>query len=154
MKKITREELFKADRGEREYYQSKRSLKERIRLPITLDGCEALLEIVTSALDLPLDDTTRQVFCGHVHHLPPDENSTTLGELGKVLYKNMANAATWRLDQDTKERLQAQKEQARKDQEAEVKRQEMKLVKEAGESTDKGPIAKDANAAEGRPSVQ
>lgn len=124
---MTREELYKSDLNERSYYESKRPLKERIRLPITKDGCEALLEVVTKSLEIPLDDTTRQVFGGYVHHLPQTENSTTLGEVGKVLYKNMANFATWSLDQEAKERRQLE--------EAKKKAQEqIQLVKDTDDS--------------------
>lgn len=133
---MTREELYQSDRGEREYYESKRSLKERIRLPLTKDGLEALLEMATKALDIPLDDTTRQVFAGYVHHLDQTENSTTLGEVGKVLYKNMANFSTWKLDQDSK--IAAAEKQAAKLAEEPTK---LTIAKEAnGESVDQPSV--------------
>ena len=106
---MTREELYKSERGERAYYQSKRSLKERIKLPLTQDGCEALLEIVTEALDLPLDDTMRQVFAGYIHHTNQLENSTSLGDIGKVLFNHLAKSATWIMDQESKERINEEK---------------------------------------------
>lgn len=108
-KELTREDVFTSDRGEREYYESRKSLTEKVRLPLTLDGCEALLEQVTGALEIPLDETTRQVFCGYIHHLPQTMRSTTYGEIGGLLYNHMAKAVTWKLDQNTKE-LRAKKE--------------------------------------------
>lgn len=107
---MTREELYESDRGEREYYESKADLKNRIRLPLTKDGCEALLQIVTTALELPFDETMRQVFAGFVHNIPNGENYTTLDVVGKYLYKHMANHATWTFDQESKERVQAEKD--------------------------------------------
>lgn len=107
-----RDEFVKTLKGEREYYHSKgTSLKEPVKLPITVDGCEAMLEMVTKALEIPLDDVTRQIFAGYVHHLGQTENSTTFGEVGKVLYKNLANHATWVMDQESKKR---QDEEAKK----------------------------------------
>ncbi len=128
---MTRDELYASDRGEREYYKSKKKLDDKIRLPITKDGLEALMEVATEALDIPLDDTTRQVFAGFVHHLGQTENSTTLGEVGRVVYKNMANFATWRLDQDAKENMKKENEAA-------------KLAEESKQTTTL-TIAKEAN---------
>lgn len=131
----TREELMTSDRGEREYYESKRSLKERIRLPLTLDGCEAILEMVTKALDLPLDDITRQVFAGHIHHLPQSENSITLSDIGKMLVNNHSKAVTWKLDQDAKERLNKKA----------LEEKEAKLKLEGAKDVTPLTLAKDAN---------
>lgn len=107
----SRLEFYKSDRGERAYYESKRSLKERIKLPLTKDGCEALLEMVTEALELPLDDTMRQVFCGYIHHLDQLENSTSLGDVGKLLFNHMSKHSTWLLDQEAKESIAKRKEE-------------------------------------------
>ncbi len=110
---MTREELANSERGERAYYYSKTDLKNRIRLPLTLDGCEAILEIVTKAMDLPFDETTRQVFAGYVHHMSQTENSTTLDEIGKLLFNHAAKDVTWRLDQASKERVAVAKAAAK-----------------------------------------
>jgi hypothetical protein len=105
---MTKEELYESDRGERAYYESKRSLKERLKLPVTRDGCETILEIVTAALEIPFDELTRQQFAGWVHHLDNSENSFTLGDLGKYLWNKMAKTATWTYDQESKERQKAE----------------------------------------------
>lgn len=110
---MTREDVFTSDRGERKYYESKRSLKEQIRLPLTLDGCEALLEMVTKALEIPLDETTRQVFAGYVHHLPQTVKHTTFGDIGSLLYNHMSKAVTWKLDQNAKEERKAREDAAK-----------------------------------------
>lgn len=115
---MTRDEVAASDRGERAYYESKKSLKELVRLPITEDGVESLLEMVTGALEIPLDDTTRQVFAGYVHHLPSTTKHTTYGEVGALLYKHMANHVTWKIDQATKEKARLAKE--KKDAEAKL----------------------------------
>lgn len=135
---MTRDEIYESDRGEREYYESQSRLEKRIKLPITRDGCEALLEQVTKALEIPLDDYTRQVFGGHIHHIANNENSTTLDEIGKVLYKNMANFATWKLDQEAKERIQQQEREKKAKDEA-------KLVHETTNGAEGLTLAKDAN---------
>lgn len=138
-----RDQFAKTLKGEREYYQSKgTSLKEPVKLPITVDGCEAMLEMVTEALEIPLDDVTRQIFAGYVHHLGQTENSTTFGEVGKVLYKNMANHATWLLDQEAKKRRD---EEAKKWAAAKIRETEGTVT----------PItaAKDANATGEDPSI-
>lgn len=118
----TRDELFASDRGEREYYQSrsqtKSAFKQNTKLPLTLDGCHTILEIVSEALEIPLDETSTQVFCGYVHHLPQTQNWFSFDEIGKVLYKNMANGVTWKLDQEAKEK--AAEKKARLDEKAKL----------------------------------
>lgn len=116
-KELTRDDVCESDRGERAYYESKRSLKEQVRLPITEDGVEALLEMVTGALEIPLDDTTRQVFAGYVHHLGQTVKHTTYGEVGSLLYKHMANHVTWKIDQATKEKARLAKEKEKEESE-------------------------------------
>lgn len=136
---MTRDEFVKKDRGEREYYQKKADLKNNIKLPITLDGCEALLEIVTAALEIPLDEVTRQVFAGHVHHMGSTTNSTTMDEIGKLLFKSLSNHATWILNQESKERV------AKSEAEKKAKAEEGTKLSSVG-----GNEAQDA----GQPSVQ
>ena len=58
--------------------------------------------MATKALDFPLDDTVRQVFCGYVHHLDQTVKTTSLGAVGDLLWKHFANNATWTMDQETK----------------------------------------------------
>lgn len=135
---MTRDEVYASDRGEREYYQSKRSLKERLKLPLTKDGCEALLEIVTEALEIPLDSTTREVFCGWVHHTPQNENSFTLGELGKVLFNNIAKNTTWKLDQECKEKRRSEQDQAKL--EAEAEKPPLSIAKDSANEGEKAPV--------------
>lgn len=108
---MTRDELYNSERGEREYYETKgKNLKVPLKLPITKDGCEAILEIASKALDLPLDEQMRQDFAGWIHHTDINVHTFTLGELGKVLWNRMAKTATWKLDQEAKARLEAEKE--------------------------------------------
>lgn len=107
---MTRDELYESDRGERKYYYSKSDLKNKVKLPLTKDGCEAILEIVTKALDLPLDDTIRQVFAGFVHHTDQSINSTSLDEVGRLIFNHFSKNATWKLDQEAKERIRGEAE--------------------------------------------
>lgn len=142
--KSPRDLLFESDRGERKYYESKRSLKEKIRLPLTLDGCETILEMATGFLEIPLDDTLRQVFCGYVHHMGQTQHTTTLGEIGNLLYKHMSNAVTWKLDQDTKDRIRTKQiAVAEASKEAASKMPELTLAKDT-----------DVTTPEDQPSVQ
>ena len=131
----TRDEVCESDRGERAYYESKRSLKEQVRLPITEDGVEALLEMVTKSLDIPLDDTTRQVFAGYVHHLSSTTKHTTFGEVGSLLYKHMSNHVTWKIDQATKEKARLEKLK-----EIEAKSSELTLAKDKGDEKEGAPV--------------
>lgn len=139
---MTREEIYESDRGERAYYEKTRDPKVSMKLPITRDGIESILEQVTSSMDIPLDDTIRQVFCGHVHHLPTTENSLSFETVMRVLHKHMANHATYLMDQETKEKR-------RRDDEA---------AKLATNGSTPLTLAKDANAGDGtdveQPGVQ
>lgn len=103
----TREEVFDQDRGERAYYSEFLMCKpaqrsESIFLPLTKDGFEALMELVCEAFNLPLDDGMRSVLAGYVHHLSNETNTSTIDQLGKVLWKSVSNVTTWRIDQDIK----------------------------------------------------
>lgn len=64
------------------------------------------MERVTAALEIPLDDTMRSVFSGYLHSLPRYSNSFTLGDLGKAFWHSLSMEATWKFDQECKERLQ------------------------------------------------
>lgn len=108
---ITREEVYASDRGEREYYTSrsktKAEAKQRMKIPVTIDGCLAILEMVTDAMDMPLDETIFQVFNGYIHHLPQTENSFSFDDVMKLIHNHMSKSVTWKLDQDVKELRQA-----------------------------------------------
>lgn len=109
---ITREEVYASDRGEREYYNSraktKSEAKQRMKIPVTTDGCLAILEMVTTSMDVPLDETVIQIFNGYIHHLPQTENSFTFDDLMKLIHNHMSKSVTWKLDQDVKERRQTE----------------------------------------------
>lgn len=137
---MTREELYQSDRGEREYYESKRSLKEPLKLPITKDGCEAILFMVSQALEIPLDDQLRIDFAGWVHHTAMNENSFNFGDLGKVFWNRLSKTATWRLDQDAKESIRLAKEAQDKIDEGKTPTP-LTIAKEAnGESVDQPSV--------------
>lgn len=108
---ITREEVYASDRGEREYYTSrsktKAESKQRMKIPVTIDGCLAVLEMVTEAMDMPLDENIIQVFNGYIHHLPQTENSFSFDDVMKLIHNHMSKSVTWKLDQDVKELRQA-----------------------------------------------
>ncbi len=76
-------------------------------LPITPEGFEAVLAEVTTRFKLPADDRCRQVLAGYIHHIPNEQDSTTLAMLGTVLRKSIANQVSWRIDQDIKEKARA-----------------------------------------------
>lgn len=106
-KKLTaREEFFSTPRGEREVFEDLFDVNidedAQVVLPITYDGFEALMELVSSRYNLPLDDAGRSVIAGFVHHLDNDVVSVPLAKLGKVLAKSIANNMTWHVDQKLK----------------------------------------------------
>lgn len=98
---MTREDIFDQDRGERAYYE-KMPPTEAILLPLTKDGFEALLERVAMSRNLPVDDAARAVFAGYVHHIPNEQDTTTIETLGKMFHKSISNSTTWRIDQEIK----------------------------------------------------
>lgn len=97
--------FFATDRGERAYYLGA-GLTEEVRLPLTRDGFEAMLEAVCGQFTppLPVDDSTRKVFSGWVHHIENEVNTTTIEKMGKILYKSVSNALTWTIDQEIKKK--------------------------------------------------
>lgn len=107
IKLTAREEFFSTPRGEREQFEEMMgaTLEEdhQIILPLTYDGFEALMELITDRYQLPLDDAGRSIIAGFVHHLDNDVVSTPLSKLGKVLGKSIANNMTWHVDQKLKQ---------------------------------------------------
>jgi len=100
---MTKEDVFAQERGERETYLLAEA-EDQILLPITKDGFEALLSVAADAYNLPVDDAMRSVLAGYVHHIENEKNTTTISQISKVLYKSMANALTWTIDQEIKEK--------------------------------------------------
>lgn len=117
---MTKEDVFTQERGEREQYLLAET-EDEILLPITKDGFEALLSAAASRYSLPVDDSMRSVLAGYVHHIENEKNTTTMSQISRVLYKSVANALTWSIDQDIKEK----------------RRQAMAAAKEAEQQTEK-----------------
>ena len=101
---MTREEFYKSNRGERDYYKSEFDLDEDILLPVTFDGFEALLEMAADHHELPIDDRLRSLLAGYIHHIPSDEPTLNLGKLVAALYKSYSNSMTYDIDQQAKKR--------------------------------------------------
>lgn len=99
--------FFATDRGERAYYEAA-APTDVVLLPLTRDGFEAMLEAVCGQFKptLPIDDSTRKVFSGWVHHIANEVNTATIEGLGKILYKSLSNALTWTIDQEIKQKHQ------------------------------------------------
>lgn len=109
---ITRDDIFDQDRKERQKYFAA-GPDDQVTLPLTKDGFEALLEATAALRDLPVDDASRQVLAGYVHHIPNEQDTTTLSTLGKMLHKSVSNSTTWRIDQDVKlKRIELAKKEA------------------------------------------
>ncbi len=126
--------FFLTDRGERAYYAAAKASDE-VLLPLTRDGFEALLERVCGQFTpaLPVDDSTRKVFSGWVHHIENQVNTATIERLGKILYKSVSNALTWTIDQEIKakqkkaaDELIAREMIAKKNQKVEMREQKYK----------------------------
>lgn len=108
---MTREDIFDQDRGERDFYL-KAPVDVQIRLPLTKDGFEALLERVASERSLPVDDAARMVLAGYVHHIPNEQDTTSIETLGKIFHKSVSNSTTWRIDQEIKLKRQQEAKDA------------------------------------------
>jgi len=101
---MTREELYKSDRGERAYYKSTED--DELMLPLTEDGFEALLEKAAAVNDLVIDDQLRSLLAGYIHHIPSEVPTLYFNEVKNVFYKHFANTMTFKLDQEAKKRAQ------------------------------------------------
>lgn len=101
-----RADFFKTERNERVHIMTA-ELDDYIGLPLTVDGFEALIERATDLYSLPKDDSIRSVLAGYVHHTPNDQHLTTITKIAAVLYKSIANALTWKIDQEIKAKNRA-----------------------------------------------
>ena len=97
---MTREEFYKTDRKERNYYLTTED--ENVYLPLTNDGFEALLEIAAKQYDLLVDNRLRSLLAGYIHHIPSDEITMDFDKMTKVLYKSYSNSMTYEIDQKAK----------------------------------------------------
>lgn len=85
--------FYDTDRGESEYYK-KAKPSDKILMPLTRTGFEALLERALGHYDLPVDDSARQVLCGWVHHIDRECNTTTIKEVAAAMHKQCSNGLT------------------------------------------------------------
>lgn len=112
--------VFESDREERKYYLAA-DWDDEILLPVTKDGFETIMERICNMDGFPIEDSGRLVLAGYVHHIPNEQNTTTLEKLSKVFWKSISNNTTWRIDQDIKqkrmEEAKALADAAKKDQE-------------------------------------
>jgi hypothetical protein len=129
----TREELYNSDRGEKEYFKSKQSLTEPVRLPITRTGVETFIDIIAKVAGIPNDDRTKARIYGHIHHLGETVNYTSIGEMVNVVLRDCTIDLTWQMDQELKEKKKLADEAKKA---AETKVQEAKTI----------TLAKDADA--------
>lgn len=120
--------LFDQERGEREWY-TKAEPTELVRLPITRDGFEALIERCANLYSpaLPVDDSMRCVLSGYVHRITNEVNESTIEALAKVLWKSVSNSVTYSIDQEIKEKNRA----AALEQQAKLKAEQDELNKQA-----------------------
>lgn len=100
-------DIFEENRGERSVYEVTTDEAE-VLLPLTRDGFEALLERAAKVYSLPIDDSARSILAGYIHHVDRQSNTLSLSSLAKALYKSVANATSWRIDQEAKMRRQEQ----------------------------------------------
>lgn len=101
--------FFDKPRGEVDKYKTC-GIDEEVLMPLTKEGFEAFIERCVNefAPPLPFDDSIRKVFAGYIHHIENEVNTITVRQISKVLYKSIANAMTWTMDQEVKARLQQQ----------------------------------------------
>ena len=99
--------FLEADRGEPAVY-AKAEKDDVIRVPITRAGFEACLARACSFYDIPVTDPLRNVFIGFVHHIENNVCETTLRDIGATCYKAISNQVTWKLDQEIKEKANAE----------------------------------------------
>ena len=99
--------FFDKPRGEVAKYKTC-GVDEEVLMPLTREGFEAFIDRCVNefAPPLPFDDSIRKVFAGYIHHIENEINTITVRQISKVLYKSIANAMTWTMDQEVKARLQ------------------------------------------------
>lgn len=100
---MTREEFYKSERDERDYYSAELS-REELLLPVTYDGFEALLESGAAFYELPVDDRLRSLLAGYIHHIPSEKITINFNEMCNVIYKSYVNSMTFEADQQAKAR--------------------------------------------------
>ena len=107
---ISRKEIFESDRGEREEFGIDIILDNPMRLPITRDGFEAMLEIGASICAVAVDDQLRSVLCGYIHSIDRKTDTFTFQEWTSVIHKHYCNNLTWIINEE----LQAKAREERK----------------------------------------
>ena len=137
---MTREDIFDQKNDEGSNYGSLDE-KVEITLPLTKRGFDNLMTEITKRYGLPNDDASYMVIAGYIHHIPNEQDTTTLAILGKVLRKSVANSTSWRIDQEIKMKRNTEMTEARKKKEeqdelarkARVKQQEGERQKKRSE---------------------
>lgn len=97
---MTREEFYKTNRQEREYYLETEDVD--MFLPVTIDGFEALLEKAAAENELPIDNRLRSLAAGFIHHIASDVVMINFPTLCNALYKSYSNSMTYEVDQKAK----------------------------------------------------
>lgn len=94
---------FDVDRGEPAYYENA-TTTDSVFFPLTRAGVTALLNRAASQFSppLPTDAAAMKILTGWVHHVDRKTATTTIQEISHVLYKSLANALTWTVDQEIK----------------------------------------------------
>jgi hypothetical protein len=73
-------------------------------VPTTEEAFEANLAEAAAIYGLAVTDDLRMVYAGFVHHIDNSKATHTVQELADVLYKSLANKATWAIDQAIKQK--------------------------------------------------
>jgi len=144
--------FFDKPRGEVDKYKTC-GIDDEVLMPVTREGFEAFIERCVNEFvpPLPFDDSIRKVFAGYIHHLENEVNTITVRQISKVLYKSIANAMTWTMDQEVKAKLQREhnervkKAQAIADEQAKQNALAKKAAKQERKSARKVSLINGAN---------
>lgn len=81
---------------------------KKIQLPRTVDGFNALVDVVVKKYSLPSKDHASVVIANAIRHLPNDQATTTISYLGSSVIKNIANQTAAHIADTIKHESQVQ----------------------------------------------
>lgn len=130
-------ELMESDRGEPAIYE-KAGADDKVRMPITRDGFEALVARACELLEINVTGPIRNVSVSFLHSIPRIEADLTPKRLMDAIWNSLSNHMTFEIDQEIKKDAQ---EELRQEQESLRKAQE-DLAKQKAIEKRQGKIAK------------
>lgn len=144
--------FIETDRGERKHYEiigqyliDRVQPDQNVRLPLTRDGFEAIVEQACKYLCVEVTGPARNVAVGFFHSLSRTVMETKISDLAGAIHNALSNHMTYQIDQEIK--AEANKELAEENRKLREAQEE--LVKQAAIEKREKKLAKKGKASAG-----